>query len=206
MKTLILALGLFFGTIASAQMQSPPQDQPQAQPPPDCQFQVNPHSYACAHWTFEGNQMFPLFQFDLNTTMQGWWEPLTYSVPGTDNEDNEFVMMKNPARPTVPEGVGDKVTGRRLGPMLIQGNNVFFSNWHGIQIWSVPNTSAFPDAVTWSFQYQDQFGLQSFNCRDFNRNNKHHMLCAWDTWMVPQSSWQHRGYIGFLAPRDLPHQ
>lgn len=187
MKFWILAFALFNGASAFAQ-----------RIPRDCQFQVNPHSYSCTRWTFDGNQMFPLLPMDWNGVVQGTWQPITFTDPVTGNTSADFSMQVNPQRPTIPEGVVDNVTGQMLAPITIRGDQVFFANWHGTQFWSIPGTTQIPDRVTARFQFADNFAQHSFNCRDFNRNATHHLLCAWDVWNDRAQTWQHRGFLGFL--------
>lgn len=196
-----LGLVICLGTLSLLSVEAEAQQAP-AGVPPDCQFQVNPHSYSCTRWTFDGNQMFPLNLIDWNGVLQGRWQPLTFSDVRGGNENNEFSMMKNPARPTIPEGVLDRATNRLLAPLQIRGGQVIFENWHGFQLQSLPGTLLVPDRFTARFQFADGQGVgHTFNCRDFNRNQNHHLLCAWDTWNPRSQTWVHRGFIGFLRTR-----
>ena len=187
MKSILFVYALLLGHSAFAQ-----------QIPASCQFQVNPHSYSCTRWTFDGNQMFPLLPMDWNGVLQGSWQPITFADPVSGNSNADFSMQVNPQRPSIPEGVVDNFTGQMLGSITIQNNLVFFQNWHGAQFWSIQGTTVIPDNVTARFQFTDGQTQSTFNCRDFNRNSNHHLLCAWDTWNPQAQRWQHRGFMGFL--------
>jgi hypothetical protein len=177
----ILAISLFmsFATRAQAQVQVPP----------NCQFQVNPHSYACTQWTFFGNQMFPLNPIDLNF-LSGSWSALTFVDPTFENNGPEFVMMVNPQRPTVPVGVLDRFTNAQDGATQ--------TRWRGQVLNSDPGSMRVVDNWTFQFTFSEPPYVHLYSCRDFNRNDVHHLLCSWEILMPGANQWVHKGFLGYL--------
>lgn len=165
-----------------------------------CVIAVNPHSYGCNDWTFRGNNIFPLFNMDWFGRLQGSWAMVTYADPqGDENSGPEFIMLKTKNRNTVPAGVFDVKSGRVVGVMRVLDSTMNFENWQGTRLSSHPGSFSVLDNLTVQMQAVDsQRNIQLFTCRDFNRQNTHHLLCRWDSRKRNASKWQHKGYLGFL--------
>lgn len=211
MKLLVLVSSLFLSFSVSAQMQSgmskKAKNQWIAQEAYNgtggaCDIQAEPHSYACTHWNFVGNHVFPLFQMDWYGALQGEWFSVTYVNPLTQNVGEEFYMSKNPQRPTQPMGVVNTRNGDMLGSMWINGDSMVWNNWLGYTLATDPSTFRVLDAYTVEMQAFEGQYVHLFRCRDFNRNDKHHFLCSWDLWMPENQQWHHKGYMGFLTRQD----
>lgn len=164
-----------------------------------CDTRSNPHSFACTRWNFDGNHVFPLFTLDWMGSMQGEWFTVTYVNPQTENEGAEFYMAKLPLRPSIPLGVINAQTGDRVGSMWIQGRTMVWNNWLGRTLQTDPNTFRMLDAHTVEMQAFEGQYVHMFRCRDFNRNNNHHLLCDWYLWIPQNQQWVHKGYMGFLT-------
>jgi hypothetical protein len=163
-----------------------------------CDIKANPHSYACTHWNFAGNNAFPLMPLDWMGALQGEWFTVTYVNP-QGNVGPELYMAVNPQRPTQPSGVVNKGNNTLVGSMWIEGKTMFFDNWMGHSFATDMQSFTFLDEYTVEMQaYEGQY-LHLFRCRDFNRNNNHHLLCSWDVWVPQQQTWTHKGYLGFLT-------
>jgi hypothetical protein len=188
MKSIAFVIALM-GSLANAQ---------QFSPPANCQMQINPHSYACTRWTFDGNQVFPLLPIDFAGALQGSWRAITFADPTGDNVGPEFMMQTNAQRPTIPEGVVDRATNQFLGDLFIGGNRVVQTNWRGQQLETVPGSLMAMDVWTLRFSFNESRLTHTFTCRDFNRNGTHHLLCAWDLWSPKIGRWTHKGFIGYL--------
>ena len=185
MRFAILAIGLFLSYSAQAQI------------PPNCQFQVNPHSYACTRWTFDGNQMFPLIPMDLQS-LSGSWNAITFVDPYFENVGPEFVMLVNPQRPTIPMGVLDRFTNANVGNLIVGPTGATQTRWRGQVLNSTPGSMRIADRWTFQFTFSEPPYMHGFSCRDFNRNNVHHLLCSWDILMPGSPQWQHKGFLGYL--------
>ncbi len=189
MRFALIAFGLaVFFSGASAQAQ---------QIPANCQFQVNPHSYACTRWTFDGNQMFPLLPIDF-ANINGTWRPITFVDPAFENDGPEFAMFVDEQRPTVPMGVLDKATNRDLGDLVIDSAGASQMNWRGVRMDSTPGSMRITDRWSVQFVFSEPPYTHSFTCRDFNRNRNQHLLCSWDILMPQRVGWQHKGFFGYL--------
>lgn len=164
-----------------------------------CNFGQNVHSYACTHWNYAGNQVFPLFQLDWDYTLQGEWFSVTYVNPETENNGPEFFMAKNPHNTNQPLGMYNRNSNTPVGSMWIQGNTMVWNNWLGITLQTSPQSFRWLDAYTVEMQAIEGPYVHLFRCRDFNRNNNHHLLCSWDMFFSQQNVWKHKGYIGFLT-------
>ena len=167
------------------------------QVPANCQFQVNPHSYGCMIWTFQGNQMFPLLPINLDS-LRGQWRAITFADPSFENDGPEFAMFVDEQRPTIPMGVLDKATGGDLGNVSIGRLGATQMSWRGQRLES--NTGSMHMMDTWTFQWtfiESQFN-HSFTCRVFNRNNTEHLLCSWDIMLPGTGRWAHKALIGYL--------
>ncbi len=162
-----------------------------------CSVDYAPHSYACHHWNYLGNSMFPLFTLDWHSTLQGEWFATTYANPTSENIGPEFIMLKNPHRPTQPDGVLDNYSGSLVESVWVNGNTLYWTNWRGAVFQTDPNTFRILDNYT--VEMYGYFGAQLhyFQCRDFNRNDSHHLLCRWDT-QNSDGSFTSRGYFGFM--------
>jgi hypothetical protein len=199
-----------FSLQAQAQYPYQPSDQPQIKYPYPtqqyssnyCYIEQNPHSWACSAWTFAGTQMFPLNQIDWKGQMEGEWQTLTYANPWTENVGAEFQMMVSAANPRIPTGVLNRETNQLMGNLSIKGNHIVWNNWRGNKL------KSFDEATMISSPYEFKFSLddgddyqQSFVCHDFNRNNKHHLLCSWFViTLYPNGTYTYlqHGYFGFL--------
>ncbi|MBY0385490.1 hypothetical protein K2X05_10070 [bacterium] len=162
-----------------------------------CVIKGNPHSYPCTVWTYQG-EFFPLFPMDWDS-LQGTWFSVTYVNPTSGNEGPQFLMKKNPARPMQPMGVENTRSGQAMGHMSIQGDLMRIENWLGIEL--VLQVDGMVDSNTIRLVTPEAFGFprHTFTCRDFNRNNNHHLLCDWEEQRRPDESWQHKGFFGFLT-------
>lgn len=160
-----------------------------------CVIKRNPHSYPCTVWTYEG-EFFPLFAMDWNA-LQGTWFSVTYVNPDSGNEGPEFFMQKNPARPMQPMGVHNSRSGQAMARMAIRGDQMFIENWLGFEL--VLTIDQIIDGETIRLESDRGFPRQAFTCRDFNRNNNHHLLCDWEEQRRPDSQWRHKGFFGFLT-------
>ena len=175
-----------------------------------CYVMQNPHSYACHAWTFAGNQEFPLIIIDWSRVIQGEWQTVTYANPWSDNDGPEFRMLFNPENPRIPEGVVNKNDNSMLGSLTFEGDKATWTNWRGKKLKTKVSEYAISDSYTFKFSFPEgDYYEQSFICRDFNRNSKHHLICSWfliqwDSYYHTTYTSQHRGYFGFLKPSDLP--
>lgn len=160
-----------------------------------CVIKRNPHSYPCTVWTYQG-EFFPLFSMDWGA-LQGTWFSVTYVNPTSGNEGPEFFMEKNPVSPMQPLGVRNTDSGQQMKRMSIQGDRMFIENWHGFEL--VLTVDQVIDNETIRLVSEGRFPRHAFTCRDFNRNNNHHLLCDWEEQRRPDSSWQHKGFFGFLT-------
>lgn len=169
-----------------------------------CVLSQNPHSYACHAWTFQGTQMFPLNIMD-GQALQGEWNTITYANPWTENEGAEFKMLKETSNPHIPTGVMNKGSNTALGSLKFSGRKVVWNNWRGKKLKTKLGEYAITDSYTIKFSFPDGNYEQSFICRDFNRNNKHHLLCEWYLIRFTDDfhsayTYEFRGYFGFLKP------
>lgn len=163
-----------------------------------CLIKQNPHSYACHDLNFYGNNRFPLFPMDWRR-LQGPWFAVTYANPN-GNIGHEFRMDVNPNRPTQPRGgVINRNDGSQMGVLELRPNHVAFHNWEwgGAYVESDPRTFRITDRYTVEFQWLFNGVWHGFQCRDFNRNNEHHLNCQWSVW-TPQGGWHLKGYLGFI--------
>lgn len=158
-----------------------------------------PHSYACNQWNFVGNTVFPLMPLDGFNGSQGEWFAVTYVNSLTENIGEEFYMAKNPARPSQPLGVVNTQTGVKVGSMWIVGNSLVWENWLGYQFSTDPHSLVQLDAYTVEVSAYEGEYVHKFTCRDFNRNNNHHLLCKWTLWMPEYNQWHNKGFLGFLT-------
>jgi hypothetical protein len=164
-----------------------------------CDVKSNPHSFACTEWTFANNPVFPLFQMDWRQ-LQGEWFTVTYVNKVSENRGREFYMERNPSRPTQPMGVKNTQDNSLVGRMSIRGTTVTFENWRGRRVSSDPASFRVKDAYTVQFDLwtgENRKTLHSFDCRDFNRNGEHHLLCDW--WVQGADKWLFKGYFGFIG-------
>lgn len=161
-----------------------------------CDPRRDPHSYACAKATFAGD-IFPLFDLRWRR-LQGEWITVTYANP-SGNFGDEFFMATNPASPTQPMGVYNVNTNSPVGSMWIDGDRMVFNNWQGQTIQTVSFSKVTDKTAVLTMQEGNY--VHQFTCRDFNRNDKHHLFCAWDV-EVPGYGWIHHGYMGFLSRAD----
>lgn len=159
----------------------------------NCVFKENPHSYACTRSAFNG-EVFPLRPLDWWGVLQGRWFTVTYVNP-KGNSGKAFYMAKNRVSPTQPDGVFNVNTDTRVGSMWIQEGDMIFENWQGSRLATTSIEQI--DEFTFRLIMEEGRILHSFNCRDFNRNDNHHLLCAWDV-KKPGEEWSHHGYFGFL--------
>jgi hypothetical protein len=141
-----------------------------------------------------GGGVFDLFSIDWWGTLQGEWFTVTY-VNQRGNDGRSFYMAKNPNSPTQPLGVFNVSSNTPVGSMWIDGDRMVFQNWQGIQLMN--ESIEVIDQHTVRLIFVEGHYLHSLNCRDFNRNNNHHLLCAWDV-KSRNNQWVHQGYIGFL--------
>lgn len=160
-----------------------------------CVIRRNPHAYPCTVWTYQG-EFFPLFPMDWGA-LQGTWFSVTYVNPTNGNEGPEFFMEKNPARPMQPMGVRNTRSGQQMGRMSIQNDRMFIENWLGFEL--VLSIVQVIDGETIRLESEGGFPRHAFTCRDFNRNNNHHLLCDWEEQRNRNSSWRHKGFFGFLT-------
>jgi hypothetical protein len=167
-----------------------------------CDIKINPHSFACNEWNYKNNPVFPLFAMDWDG-LQGDWFSVTYAEKGRENNGGQFYMAKNIERPTQPMGVKNQSDDSLLGRVWISGTKVTFENWHGHKVSSDPQSFKVLDDYTVQFDLwtgaKGKQTLHSFDCRDFNRNNEHHLLCDW--WVrtgTTDDSWVFKGYFGFI--------
>jgi hypothetical protein len=162
----------------------------------NCDFRVNPHSYECTRMAFEGATKFPLYEMDWWGILQGEWFTVTYVNSSTENVGSHFAMAKNRRDGLQAMGVYNQQTKSGVGPMWIEGGDMVFSNWQG---YTIRATGAqIVDRYTVRLVMEEGSSVHYFTCRDFNRNNNHHLLCRWDVW-EPQSGTVHHGYFGFLT-------
>ncbi|MBY0385489.1 hypothetical protein K2X05_10065, partial [bacterium] len=172
---------------------------------------LNPHSYACTHVTFE-NLLFPFFpmdwwgQMDTPWNMQGTWFAVTYVEDnGIENDGEAFYMEKNPNSSHQPMGV----MNRKYGPMKtmeIRGDVVIFENWQGKVLISNPDSlQVWDNRVTYTMNEEitNRKGRRVnvthyFDCVNFNRHENMHLQCRWDVKMG-RSERTHMGYFGFLT-------
>lgn len=167
-----------------------------------CNLKQNPHSYVCNKWNFDGNQVFPLHRIDWRGVLQGDWYTVTYVNPYSENEGREFYMAKNPHRPTQPMGVFNRYGNAPVGAMWIRGKEMSFENWRGYNLRSARRSYRQVDAYTVQVIMVEKKVEHLFTCRDFNRNNNHHLLCAWDIRTRGYGGggrWEHHGFFGFLT-------
>lgn len=173
-----------------------------------CNPSQNPHSYICESWAFQGS-LFPLNIIDLRNVIQGEWKTLTYANPWSENDGTEFKMLVSAQNPRVPVGVLNKNDNTMLGSLTFDGNKAVWTNWQGQKLKTKFDQYAVSDSFTFRFSFPDgDLYEQSFVCRDFNRNNKHHLICDW--YLIRFSdgyhssyTYEHRGYFGFLKPSDV---
>ncbi|MGZ3725095.1 MAG: hypothetical protein ACXWQQ_04815 [Pseudobdellovibrio sp.] len=166
----------------------------------NCNPEINPHSWACMDWTFNGNNQFPLFSIDWQGQIEGEWHTLTYATP-TANEDAEFAMITRQDNPRVPVGVLNKDTQDFIGSLTIHGDQITFHNWRGHDLISFPVSVQMADANTFKFTLNENAQFQqAFVCRDFNRNEKHHLLCSWYLLRLfnDHYTYEQRAYFGFI--------
>ncbi len=168
----------------------------------NCDFRVNPHTYACTTATFGGG-IFPFYEIN-NSTWQAWqanWVIVTYVNP-TGHRGNEFYMKQNPNNPRQPLLVYNVANDSPMGLMWIdQNRNLVIENWNGnrnmVFVWE----SQYRQDNNIRWVARTRYGTHALTCRDFNRNDKHHLLCAWDV-EAGYGGWNHKGYFGFLLQRD----
>lgn len=191
----ISIVALFFFSNANAQYRT-------------CNPSQNPHSYACESWAFQGS-LFPLNIIDLNNVIQGEWKTLTYANPWSENDGTEFRMLVSAQNPRIPVGVINKNDNTMLGSLTFDGNKAIWTNWQGKKLKTKFDQYAVTDSYTFRFSFPDgDYYEQSFVCRDFNRNGKHHLICDWylirfSDYYHSSYTYEHRGYFGFLKPSDL---
>lgn len=173
-----------------------------------CYLDINPHSYACQSWVFGGSHLFPLNIIDLKNEINGEWKTITYSNPWSENEGSEFKMLVSAENPRIPVGVINKEDNTFMGSMTFNGQKVTWTNWRGKTLKTKMAEYAVSDSYTFKFSFKDgDLYEQSFICRDFNRNNRHHLVCSWylirwNNVYQTAYTWEHRGYFGFLKPSD----
>lgn len=166
-----------------------------------CDVDYAPHSYACHHWNYLGNSTFPLFTMDW-WSLQGEWFATTYANPTSENIGPEFQMLKNPNRPTQPMGVINNYSRQHVGSVWVTSNSMVWTNWLGQVLETDANSFRQLDAHTvemYAYGYQQS---HYFQCRDFNRNGGHHILCRWDVLDTQSQRWVAQGYFGFM-PKSL---
>lgn len=205
----ILLCSLLQSITTQAQVYNVPQPvayQPQIQ---YCYLDRNPHSYACLLWVFQGSPMFPLDAIDWRESIAGEWKTITYANPWSDNDGPEFRMLVNAQNPRIPVGVMNKNDGSQLGSLTFEGDKAVWNNWRGKKLKTKITDYAITDSFTFKFSFKDgdQYE-QSFVCRDFNRNNKHHLICNWyliryTDFYHTAYTYEHRGFFGFLKPEDM---
>ena len=204
-------LAFFLLSTANAQYYSPvPAPQPvYGYQPQYCYLNINPHSYACHAWTFQGSQMFPLNVIDWKNVIEGEWKTITYANPWSDNIGSEFQMMVSPQNNRIPVGVLNRAENTLMGSLTFKGNKAVWTNWRGKTLKTKMQSYFIADSYTFKFSFKDgDMYEQSFICRDFNRNNKHHLMCAWylirwNDHYQTSYTYELRGYFGFLRPSDL---
>lgn len=174
-----------------------------------CYLDRNPHSYACQAWVFQGSHMFPLNVIDWRGAIEGEWKTITYANPWSDNDGPEFRMLVNAQNPRIPVGVLNKNNNTMMGSLTFEGNKAVWTNWRGKKLKTRIGEYAVTDSFTFKFSFPDGDGYeQSFVCRDFNRNNVHHLTCSWylirfTDYYRTAYTWEHRGYFGFLKDGDM---
>jgi hypothetical protein len=169
----------------------------------DCDFRVNPHTYACTTVTFNSS-VFPFYEIN-NSTWREWqqnWVIVTY-VNTSGHRGPEFYMRQNPNNPRQPLGVYNVVDNSPMGLMWVdQKRNLVIENWNGnrnmVFVWDTQYRQG--GNIRWIAR--THYGVHALTCRDFNRNDKHHLLCAWDVGAGQYGAWNHQGYFGFLLKRD----
>lgn len=212
-RSFLAVIAFAFSSVSFAQYVTGYPPQPSYYTVP-CNMEINPHSYACHTWNFGGNYLFPLNPIEWKNQIEGEWKVLTYANPWTGNEGGEFVMLVDEHNPNIPVGVLNKDTQNLMGPLTIKGDKITFNNWRGRKLKANPATVQIADTYTFKFAMEDGPNFQqSFVCRDFNRNNKHHLICAWYLIRLYgyQYTWELRGYFGFLkegsgSPSPVPPQ
>jgi hypothetical protein len=199
---------LLQGSLARAQYYNGPQPVQYMQPQ-YCYLEYNPHSYACQSWVFQGNPMFPLNIIDWKNVIEGEWKTITYANPWSDNDGPEFKMLVRPENPRIPVGVVNKNDDSLMGSLTFQGDKAIWTNWRGKRLKTKISEYAISDSYTFKFSFKDGDDYeQSFICRDFNRNNKHHLSCSWylikfTDYYHSAYTYEHRGFFGFLKPSDM---
>jgi len=162
-----------------------------------CKLSENPHSFACTQWTYTNNTLFPLFKIESLRAVEGEWFMATYVNTVSENTGPEFFMGKNPNSPTQPMGVFNVDNNTPVGKMRIKNGEVVFENWRGHVEKSVPGSLVIRDPRTIQFELVTGKTAHTFHCRDFNRNQNHHLLCDW--WIKGDGDWSFKGYFGFLT-------
>ena len=162
-----------------------------------CVIKRNPHSYPCTVWTYEG-EFFPLFAMDWGA-LEGAWFSVTYVNPTSGNDGPEFLMRKNRASLVQPMGVENTRSGQLMGRMSIRGDRMFIENWLGVRDFTLFVDQVIDNETIRLVSSDSSFTRQAFTCRDFNRNNNHHLLCNWEEQTRPDSTWEHKGFFGFLT-------
>ncbi len=187
---------MFFSALAKAQYYGSS---------PYCNLQTNPHSYACHAWTFEGNPAFPLNILDWKGQLMGEWKTTTYANPWSENVGPEFQMLVDSANPRIPKGVLNREDNTLMGNLVIKNDRIYFKNWRGEDFKSYKMSEYMTDSFTFKFSFPDGDYEQSFICRDFNRNNKHHLMCSWFLirfYANGTYTYEHHAYFGFTKAGD----
>jgi len=172
----------------------------------ECDVGQNPHSWGCTHWTFNNNPVFPLMPMDWWGALQGEWIALTFVNSWQGNRGDEFAMATCPSNNRQAAGIVNLQEGSLMGSMWIENDWMRFANWRGQEI--VTSRDSFRElADGYSVVTEMYTGNYShrFLCRDFNRNNKHHLLCAWEVQFPDQygnMEWKNLGYMGWLTRAD----
>lgn len=160
-----------------------------------CIFSFNPHSYACTDATFSG-LIFPFFPMDWWGSLRGQWMTVTYVNPSSENTGPQFAMAKNTANPRQPMGVVNMDDQSQLGNMWINDDGTMtIENWRGRRLNTTPAEAL--DGSTIRVYAREGSVRHVFVCRDFNRNDNHHLLCDWA--IKNRGPWEHKGYFGFLS-------
>jgi hypothetical protein len=168
-----------------------------------CNPRGNPHSYACAKATFSGELAgtnprepsdFTINDFRMGD-LRGEWIAVTYVNP-SGNVGDEFYMDINRAKTTQPLGVFNVNTNSPVGSVWVGRYGLSFDNWQGQRLET--NSVEILGEKTVRFIMREGNYLHQFTCRNFNRDRKYHLFCAWDV-EVPGYGWVHHGYMGFLT-------
>jgi hypothetical protein len=199
MKTNILLAAFLFTVVAQAQLQNQFQNQFESQ----CQFRVNPHSFACNDETYFGRH-FPISSIN-QQRFQGAWRLLTFAGP-EGNQSFDLSMTTNPNNPRIPEGVRNRADHSFAGPLDWFGDDIEMRSWKDADSGSPILFNGISSLDQWTVQVKLQ-GLDTVDalqCRIFIRSQTDHLLCRWfesrqnSRQNSDQGQWIFRGYLGFL--------